>query len=111
MAYHLPPPSGRSPASRNPLNTVTRVIPGDAVQREADEVWRAMRAGGHPMADRIDHTPAACSVLVESMHDIAVEHDIDGYETTSALLPNGDLEIALAFTDSANALCFRMLLA
>lgn len=95
-------------ARRYPDRTYVHTIPAATLHREEMEVARALLAGGHRKADRIEPFTVAVEILIDDLHDIAVYQSIDNYRTDYAINEYGNLEITFVFASLAQAVLFRL---
>jgi hypothetical protein len=93
-----------------PDHTVVHTIPGKFVAEEERRILAALHAGGYPQADRIDLCVPAMDALEGTLHDVAVGHDIDGYDMAAVINEDGDLEIVTVFSTVSDAMLFKMAL-
>jgi hypothetical protein len=98
------------PARLFPGRTYAHTIPFEVLRAEEHEITRALSLGGHRKADRIEPFPIAVDVLIDDLHDIAIEHGIDDYRVDHDINANGDLEVEMTFGSVVDMVHFKLAL-
>jgi hypothetical protein len=95
-------------ARRYPDRTYVHTIAADVLYREEVEVTRALTAGRHRKADRIEPFKVAVQVLIDDLLDIAEFQSIDEYHADYTINEYGNLEITFVFASMPDAVLFRI---
>ncbi|WP_046864746.1 hypothetical protein [Microvirga massiliensis] len=97
-------------ARLHPERTYVHTIPFEMLRAEEHEITHALSLGDYRKADWVKPLPTAVDTLIDDLHDIAIEREIDGYPVGCNISANGDLEVTMVFASVVDMAHFKLAL-